>query len=420
MQPHQQLEPAEPRSLWQHRNFMRLWIALVISAIGDQFTALAVPLTAVLLLDATPSQMGYLVALQTASFLLISLFAGVWVDRLPRRRIIIITDLGRAAVLLAIPLLAYFDALRMWHLYVIMGVAGIQTVFSSLSEQAYLPLLIGRRQVVQGNSRLEAAWSVSGMVGPSLAGVVIHWLSAPVAILVDALSFILSAGLISTIRDEREQPQEARKLNTADGIRHGFRIVFGSPVLRALAAAVGSTNFCSSALTAVYILYATQVLALTPASLGLAMGIGSVGGLVGATLAEPAARRIGVGRCIVWGLFTAAVAQNILPLATPATAFAALTAAILIRNLVGPIFNINQVSLRQAITPHAVQGRMNATMRFLNTGPSPLGGLCGGFLAEAVGLRGAVAIIAVGYSLCFLWVYFSPVRNLRDFPAPLE
>lgn len=411
---------ARAAPLWRHTDFMKLWTAQTISVFGDQFTGLAIPLIAALTLRATPGQMGILTAVERAPFLLIGLFAGVWVDRLPRRPVLITGDLGRAAVLLSIPLAAVLGGLSMPHLYAVGVLVGVLTVFFDVAYQAYLPALVDRRQLVEGNSKLEATRSLANLAGPSIAGVMIQVLSAPLAIVLDAISFVASGGLISLIRG-RELPgdRQARAAVMVE-VREGLGVVLGHPVLRSIAGCTGTSNFFTSALFTLYILFVTRDLGPNAAQIGVIFSLGNVSGLLGALSAARLAARFGVGRTIVGAAFLGGLGLIPVALATRKNAFVLLVLAGLLGSFAGPAYNINQVSLRQAITPHRLQGRMNATMRFLVWGTMPLGGLLGGALGEGLGLRAAIAVSAAGGLLAVLWVALSPVRALQTIPEPAE
>jgi MFS family permease len=408
------------RPLWEHGDFLKLWTAQTISVFGDRFSELAIPLIAVLTLGATPGQMGILTAVTRAPFLLIGLFAGVWVDRLPRRPVLITGDLGRAVVLLVIPLAAWLGSLSMLLLYAVGVLVGILTVFFDVAYQAYLPALVHRGQLVEGNSKLEATRSLAGLAGPGVAGVVIQLLSAPLAVVLDALSFVASGGLISLIgRREGSTGGPTTRGPMLVEVREGLRVVLGNPLLRSIAGCTGTTNFFSSALFALYILFATRDLKLGPAQIGLIFSIGGVTGLIGSLTAGWLAHWLGVGRTIVGASLLFGLAQLPIAAASPGTAWLLILSTMLV-SFANPIYNINQVSLRQAITPYRLQGRMNATMRFLVWGTMPLGGILGGALGASLGLRAAIGVAAIGGLLGFLWVALSPVRTLRAIPEPTE
>lgn len=410
-------QAARPATLWSHGNFLKLWTAQTISVFGDNFTGLAIPIIAALSLQATPGQMGILTAVERAPFLLVGLFAGVWVDRMRRRPILIAGDVGRGLVLLAIPAAVLTGSLGMPLLYAVGLFVGIFTVFFDVSYQAYLPSLIERRRLVEGNSKLEATRSVAQLAGPGIAGTVIQILTAPVAILLDALSFFVSALLIGSIRRPEDAPPAAARGSMLAEVREGLGVVFGSPLLRSIAGATGTSNLFASSLFALYILFVTRELGLTPAAIGLIFSVSNVAGLAGALTAGRLAARFGLGRVIVGSMILSGLGFLPIGLATPATAYPVLILAGAAASFSIPVYNINQVSLRQAITPLRLQGRMNATMRFLVWGTMPLGGLLGGGLGEALGLRPAILVSAAGGALAFLWVLLSPVRALASIPV---
>ena len=406
--------------LWRHADFLKFWAAQSVSVFGSQFTNLAIPLIAALQLQATPAQMGVLTAVETAPFLLIGLLAGVWVDRWRRRPVLIAGDVGRAVVLLSIPAAAFAGALTMGQLYVVGALIGVLTVFFDVAYQAYLPSLVGRTQLIEGNSKLEVSRSTAQVTGPGLAGVLIQALSAPIVIVLDAFSFLVSGILIGVIRRREAVPQRSARAPMLAEVREGLGVVFGSPLLRNIAGATGTSNFFASALFCIFILYATRDLAMTPAAIGLVGSIGSLGALAGALTGGRLGRRFGVGPTIVGSILTGGLGFLLVALATPSTAVAVLAGGGVLGSFGAVVYNINQVSLRQAITPMRLQGRMNATMRFIVWGTMPLGGLVGGYLGEILGLRPAIAVTAAGGTLAFLWVLFSRVRTLRTIPEPVD
>lgn len=407
-------------SLWRHADFLKFWAAQTVSVFGSQFTNLAIPIIAALRLQATPAQMGVLTAVETAPFLLIGLLAGVWVDRWRRRPVLVAGDLGRAIVLLSIPAAAFTGRLTMGQLYVVGAMVGVLTVFFDVAYQSYLPSLVERRQLIEGNSKLEVSRSAAQVTGPGLAGVLIQVLTAPVVIVLDALSFLASGILIGVIRRRETAPQRSARAPMLAEAREGLGVVFGSPYLRNIAGATGTSNFFASALFSIFILFATRDLAMTPATIGLVFSIGSLGALVGALTGGRLGRSVGVGPTIIGSILVGGIGQLLVVVATPATAVPLLAVGGVLGSFGSVVYNINQVSLRQAITPMRLQGRMNATMRFIVWGTLPLGGLVGGSLGEVLGLRPAITVAAVGGTLAFLWVLFSRVRTLRAIPEPVD
>jgi MFS family permease len=409
--------------LWRHAEFVKLWAGQTISEFGSQVTQLAIPLTAALVLNASPFQMGLLSALEFAPFLLLSLFAGVWVDRMRRRPVLIIADVGRAVLLGSIPVAAFLGALRIEQLYVVGLLTGVLTVFFDVAYQSYLPVLVSREHLVEGNSKLEVSRSVAQIAGPGIAGALVQLITAPMAIVVDSLSFVASVVSLLFIRTPEPLPTRA---NGEGGsmwaeLREGLAVVLGNPLLRSIAGCTATSNLFGNGLQAIFVLYATRELGLQPAVIGLIFSVSGPGALLGALLAGEASRRFGLGNTIIGSIVLGGIGSLLVPLATgSATAITIiLMAGGFLTGIANPLYNINQVSLRQAITPDRLQGRMNASMRFIVWGTIPLGALLGGGLGQIFGLWPTIAAMAVGCLLPPLWVLFSPVRQLRVQPAPV-
>jgi MFS family permease len=408
--------------LWRHSDFLKLWSAETISQVGSQVTGLALPLVAIITLDVSPFEVALLGVIEFAPFILISLPAGVWVDRLPRRPILIVGDLGRAALLSTIPIAYTVDALTIWQLYIVGFFFGVLTVFFDVAYQSYLPALVERDQLVDGNSKLEISRSGAQLAGPALAGVLIQALKAPLAILVDALSFLASGLFVLSIRKQEDVPEREPGQSPVHGMRgelsEGVRYVLGHRYLRWIAASTATFNFFGSLMGAIFLVYAVRQLELTAGTIGLIFAIGNVGYLVGAITANRVAGKIGVGPAIVAGAATG-VAALLIPLAPESSPIPYLIASGTILGFGVVVYNVTQLSFRQAITPERLQGRMNSVMRFIVWGVMPLGTLLGGALATAVDLRTAIWVGAVGQSLAFLPVLLSPVRTLRTMPQPV-
>ena len=413
------------RSLWRHPDFMKLWTGETISQLGTQVTLLALPLTAVVILKANAFQVGLLSTLEFLPFILVGLPAGVWVDRLRRRPILIAGDLLRALTLGSIPLAYELHALHMDQLYLVAFLTGIGTVFFDVAYQAYLPSLVERDQIVDGNSKLEISRSGAQLAGPGIAGILIQAIKAPVAILVDAVSYLWSAIFVGLIR-RPEAPVDTAATGTRPKMRHeireGLRYVWRHELLRPIALCTATGNLFGSIAFAILILFAVRTLHLKAGEIGVIFALGNVGFLFGAFSARRIADRIGVGPAIIWSIGLTSPFYFLVPLATPSTAFAFLVVE---GFAVGwgamAVYNINQVSLRQAITPDRMQGKMNATMRFMVWGTIPIGSFLGGVLGRSIGLRPTLWIGAAGGVLAFLWPLLSPVRRLRVIPgAPAE
>ena len=406
--------------LWRQPDFLKLWLGQSVSLVGSEVTALALPLAAVLTLQATPIQMGLLTAAERAPFLLIGLPAGVWVDRRRRRPILIAADLARAGLLLSIPLAALAGLLRIEQLYLVALLAGALTVFFDVAALSFLPTLVGREQLLDGNSKLMASRSVAQIAGPGLAGLLVGLVSAPVAIAVDACSFLLSALSVGAIRPPEPPPaRPARRPSVRTEIGEGLRVVLGDPLLRALAAGSATTALFGYLYLAVYVLYMTRELGLPPALVGLVLGVGGVGALLGTLLAGSLTRRFGLGATIIWAQALVGLGSLLVPLAglAPALALPLLLVSELVSWFMLPIRDINQTSLRQAITPDRLQGRVNATVRFLVWGCIPIGGLLGGALGEAIGLGPTLVLGSLGMLASIVWALVSPVAGLRRQPS---
>ena len=413
------------RSLFRHRDFVKLWSAETISVFGSQITLLALPLIAATTLNVTPFEFGLLNAIEFLPFILLSLPAGVWVDRLRRRPILIAGDVVRAIALASIPIAFALDALTIWQLYVVGFINGCATVFFDVAYQSYLPALVDRDQIVDGNSKLETTRSAAQIVGPGMAGFLVGAITAPLAILLDSLSFVASGLFMVAIRRKEEKPkrqvdEHGRATSMRKEIAEGLRYVGRHRYLRSIAATTGSSNFFSNILFAVLLLFLVRQLAFSPQLIGLAFSIGAFGFLIGALLAGRISARFGVGPTIVGSAFLFGPAALLVAIAPPDAAFAFIAASLFIADIGGAVYNINQVSLRQAITPLQMQGRMNATMRFIVWGTIPIGAIVGGLLGGVIGLHPTIWVAAIGGCFVFLPVLLSPVRSIGAMPEPLE
>jgi MFS family permease len=408
--------------LWRHSDFLKLWSAETVSQVGSQVTGLALPFVAIVTLDVSAFEVALLGVIEFAPFILISLPAGVWVDRLPRRPILIVGDLGRAALLSSIPIAYAFDVLTIWQLYLVGFLFGVLTVFFDVAYQSYLPSLVSRDQLVDGNSKLEISRSGAQLAGPALAGVLVQALTAPIAMLIDAISFVASGLFVFRIRTREKAPERENGRSPFAGMKgelsEGLRYVLGHRYLRWIAASTATFNFFSNVMFAIFLVYAVRQLNLSAATIGLVFAIGNVGYLVGAITSNRIAGKVGVGPAIVLGA-AAGIAALLMPLAPESGPIPLLIASQLIISFGLPLYNITQVSFRQAITPERLQGRMNSVMRFIVWGVIPLGTLAGGAIASVVDLRAAMWVGAIGMSLAFLPVLLSPVRTLRDMPEPV-
>lgn len=421
---------APRRRLIDDPGFARLWAAESISHLGTSFSHLAMPIVAIQLLNAGPMEIALINLADTLPFLMLGLLVGALVDRLPRRGVLIAGDLGRAALLLTLPVSYLLGFLSIAQLIIIGFSLGTLTVFFDVAYQAYLPSLIPKEDLVEGNSKLELSRSAAGLLGPSIAGAVIALVKAPMAVVIDALSYLLSALFILSIKSHHEfvaeQNGSTAPLRTSprrslrSDIVAGLRFVFGHPALRTIGGATATSNLFSSIAGTVALIFAYRELGLSVALIGLATTLGSAGGLISALLADRISKRIGVGRTIVltvpWsGPLVAALAfcqagDDLWNTLVIGGGFFAAAAS-------GTLYNINQVSLRQALTPPEMSGRMNATMRWFVWGTMPIGSLIGGILGTGLGLRETLLIGGIGGTLAFIPLLFGPVWKIKEMPT---
>jgi MFS family permease len=408
--------------LWAHRDFMKLWTGQSISEFGSQISQLAIPLLALLELHATTFEFALLGVLGFMPFILFALPAGVWVDRLRRRPILIVGDASRAVLLALIPILWALDVLKIWQLFVITFVIGIFTVFFDVAYQSYLPALIERDDLVDGNSKIQLTVSVAQVAGPSTAGLLIGAVTAPYAILFDAVSFVFSSAFMISMRHRENLPARPTGGHPKmwPQVKEGLRWVVGHRWLRAIAACTATSNFFFSMFFAVLLVYVVRTLHFSAAEIGVMFAVGSCGSIVGALTANRIQKRVGVGPAIVFGSICFCATGLIYVLAPQSVALPIFMLAQAIGGFGGVSYNITQVSLRQAITPERLQGRMNAAMRWIVWGTIPLGGLLGGAVGQWVGLRPAMWIGAIGSAAAFLPVALTSVRSIREMPASVE
>ena len=433
-------ETERPTSLWHHPNFLKLWTSDTISQFGTQFSGYAIPFTA-LLLTSDPLAFSILNASAFIGFAVFALFIGVYVDRHRRQRIMTLANIGRGIFLGLIPLAAVTGTLTragMPLLYVVSFMVGLLTVFFDVSYQAILPSLVDRSQLVEGNSKLE--WSRSGaqVVGPGMAGLVVQAVYPPLAIAIDATSYMASASVLSRIKqDEIIKPSTA---SVWHDLKEGLAIVLKDKRLRSIAGSTATSNFFSNVIFSILILYLVRQLGYTAAVVGTIFLIGGLGAFGGIALSSRLTRLFGVGPVIIAGMILGGLGTIPYALANSslsAPIFSAtgipvlgsfrldLNALILmmggfVTSIGVVVYNINQVSLRQAIVPKSIQGRMNASMRWIVWGTIPAGAIAGGVLAEVFGLREAIVIGVIGGIFSFLWVFLSPVRSLKHVPEAME
>lgn len=398
------------RSLWHHPDFLKLWVGQTISEVGSRVTRDGLPLVAVMLLGATPGQMGVLSALGGFAVLLISLPAGAWADRVRRRPVLVTMDVARAVVLGAVPLAWLAGVLTFPLLCVIAALAGALTVCFDVAYQAYLPVLVERGRLLEGNSKLALSAATAEVVGPALAGTLVQALTAPIAITVDALSFLASAVAVMLIRHPEPQPVPAARPDLRGEIVDGLRTVRRSRVLSALALRAAMAYFFFGMVATLYTLYAVRELGLTPVLLGLVITTGGVSNLLGALFAERIATRLGARRALLLSSVTLGLATMFLPLAGGSVARGAafLIAQQVLGDWAGVVYAVQDVSLRQQVTPPELLGRVNSVMQVMTRGVLPLGSLAGGLIAESFGMRATLWVAATGVLLSSAFVLLIP------------
>jgi MFS family permease len=459
--------PTAPRrSLFGHPNYRKLWTAATVSLFGTQVSQIAIPFIAAVVLKAPPGEVGLLTTIEFLPFIFFTLPAGVWVDRFRKQRILVIGDLGRALFLVSIPIAYAFNGLTIWQLYVVGFVNGVMTVFFDVADQSFLPTILERDELVEGNSKLQISQSSAQILGQPIGGGLVALLTAPVAVLIDAASYVGSALLIFWIRVAARGPAAtstaiptaeagagttdavagagsgggpslAAEAALADddagrspaapdasdeGMRRqimaGLRYIGHHRFLANIAASTATSNLFSNIAFAIFPVYLYVTLGLSPATVGAIGGIGGAGVLVGALIASRVPKLFGVGPTIVGSIGLGGVFGLLVPLA-PAGDLAVvfLASSFFFGSAASVVYNVNQVSLRQAITPERFLGRMNATMRFLVWGTIPIGSLIGAGLSEVIGVHTTIWVGSILGVLAFLPVFFSPVRSLREIPT---
>jgi hypothetical protein len=398
-----------------------LWLSDTVSQFGNQFTALALPILAVLSFNANAFQLGLLIALQTISFPILGLFVGVIADRSRKRSIMVACNFGRMATLVSIPVAFFLSALTIYQLYAVAAINGIFTVFFEISYQSYLPVLVDRADLVEGNAKLQTSASGAQVVGPTIAGFVYETTGGALTIAVDAIGYLASAlALLSIRKPEPTSPSDhllsgQKKGNFFVEMREGIHIVFDSDVIKKMMFSTATINLGGSIFQAVLTIFLLKMLSFTPGAIGVLGTIGAVGFVVGTIVTPSFTQKVGLGPSIAISSFVPIVAM-LQPLALYGFAYPIMGAVGFVSGLMLPIYNINTVSLRQSLVSDRLQGRMNATVRTINWGTIPAGSFIGGILGLYVGI---VPTILVGGALAgagVIWILFSQVIRLKEMP----
>jgi len=406
-------------SLWRNRDFLKLWSGQTVSMFGSLITRTALPFTAILVLKASPFQMSLLLAADLVPGFVMGLVAGVWVDRLRRRPIMIGADLGRAVLLVSIPVAASLGLLHIGQLYAVALLTGSLTVFFDVAYRSYLPTLVRREQLVEANSRLTATASAAEVGAFGIGGWLVQLFSAPLAILIDSFSFLCSAVFVGLIRTSEPPPlPKTERKGLLPEIGEGLRVVLGDPFLRVMAGCAVAVELHFGVFGTLFLLYTSRELGFEPGLLGLIFAVGGLSSLLGASVAGPSARWLGIGRAMTLGLLLFSLAGLLAPFARGATVFAAVL--LIAQQVFGDgaftAYEVNQISLRQVIAPSQMLGRVNASMQFASLVATVIGSLVGGLLGEAVGLRSTLVIGACVTLPAVLWLMLSPLQTVEDQP----
>jgi hypothetical protein len=413
-----QLNPARAfNGLWRNGDFVRLWTSLTITHFGGQVTFLALPLTGALLLDASAFEMGVLTALEAAPFALFGLFAGVLIDRAPKLPIIVLSDIARGVALLAVPLAAWFGVLSMGVLYAVGFLLGTGAVIGWPAYQVFMTERVGRERLVEANAKIGVSDSAAQLIGPGLAGALIHWLGAPFAILLDALAFFVSAVILRGIEPRASDAPKMAARNIAAEIGEGLRAIWRNTTLRALAWALALWQVFRHAYLAIGVLFAARELGFSAGHVGALWMLAGVGSLAAAGVAQPLNRRFGFGPTMLLGMLGTGIGWLVMATASGGPLLASLIfgAGLAVLDFSAMVFFINYLTLRQAVTPDALLGRVTATMICLTVASAPLGGLAGGWIGNHAGLRATMLFTGVGaMALVLLVAWASPLLRLQS------
>jgi MFS family permease len=403
-------------TLWRHRNFLLLWGGQTISEMGSAVTQLALPLTAVVVLRASTFQVGLLASAATLAFALIALPAGAIVDRRTKRSLMIWCDVARMLIIGSVPLAAALGALTMAQLYAVAITAGVCTVFFDVSYQSYLPVLIGKEHLVDGNGKLGATQSFAQVTGPGLGGALVGLFGAAQAMAADAISYAVSVASLIAIRAREEPPRPEWRQRLRTEIAEGLSFVLRHPILRKIVACTGTANLFGGMAVAVEIIFLIRLLHVRPADTGLLIAVASLGGVAGGVLSGRLTRLIGSARIIWFSMLVLGLPPLLIPLAEPGGLVVLFPVGFAAFSFSAVVYNVAQVSYRQAICPPRLLGRMNAAVRWVVWGTLPLGGLLGGAFGTWLGVRATLWIAFAGSWAAGWWVFFSPLRRMRDIP----
>ena len=408
-------------SLWKQRDFLCLWAGQSVSEIGAAVTKLALPLTAVVVLDASTFEVGLLTAATTMAFIVVTLPAGAIVDRRPKRTIMIVCDAARLLIIGSVPVAWYLGVLGLGQLYAVALLAGVCTVFFDVAYQSYVPAIVARDQLADANGRLTTTQELAELTGPGLGGMLVGIVGVAGAMIADAASYLVSLVALAGIR-HREPPRPAPASGQPERPRlraeivEGMRFVLRHRILRRVVACSATSNLFSSMATAMQVLFMVRVLGIEPAVTGLLLSASALGGIAGGVLSGWLARTVGSARIIWLSIVVFGMPQFVAALAQPGWSVVLFPIGFGLSYFAVVSFNVAVVTYRQTVCPPELLGRMNAAIRWVVWSTIPLGGVVAGALGTAVGIRPTLLIACVGTWAAGLWVFFSPLRGMRDLP----
>jgi MFS family permease len=409
-------------NLWNHRDFLKFWIGDTVTQFTGPITDLALPTVAILTIQVSAFQLGVINSLGFIAFPTLGLFVGVWMDRIRRRMVMIVVNLIEVATLATVPAAFLLGILGLYQLYAVSLIMGTCALFFDVAYQSYLPSLVNKEDVVEGNQKLETSESAAQVVGPSIASAMMQLFGAALSLTADAFGTLIAALMLVWIRKPEPHPEHSsadREGHFFAEMKEGIRVITGNKLLWTQAGCTGTYNLGANIFGVAILLYAYRILGISKGVIGIIFSIGAVGFLLGALISSAVTERLGLGRTIAlasacgFGLLIAPIARGSL-------AVLIIGAAYFIAGLGTPIYNINQVSLRQVITPNRFQGRMNATMRTIVWGTIPVGALLGGILSTSLGIVPTLTVGGLISGGSFLWIALGPIFNLVKQPEPVD
>ncbi len=420
----EQAPPAESGGgVFTNRDFVKLWAGESVSLIGTEVTQFAMPLVAILTLNATVLQVGVLNALRFVPVIVLSLFAGVWLDRRRRRPVLIACALANALLIGLVPITSVAGVLSIGVLYVVVTLTGALSMTYDVGSMSYVPALVERKHLSQGNGAIQASSSFAGVAGPGLAGFLVGLITAPITLAVDAVSYLFVVAGLLTIKRREPEPEPVPPDTTVwRSVTEGLRAVYGNSMLRALLSQGTVMNLSFGIFITIFVVYAIRTLGLRPLELGIVMAAAAIGSLVGATFTGRITRALGLGRTMIITVILVSVSPVLLLLPRDASllAISVLGLSQFLSGFNVTVNNVNAITIRQLVTPSRLMARMNATYRMQLFGVAPIGMLGGGLIGTAFGLRTGLIIAVIGMAIPVVWIFFSPVYRLKELPASAE